>query len=333
MECSVEYRPYRRPFRRPLRTSRGEWTVREGFVVKVRTPDGTGYGEVAPIPEFGSESVAVAGRFLRTCAGGGRPPDLSAAPACCAFALSSAVAMAREVAGGVGEGQWEVAGLLPAGEAALPALEAKLDSGFRTFKWKIGVFDGTAERGIFERLCERLPEQGQLRLDANGGLGLAEAGEWMRAAAGSERVEYVEQPLPAGEERAMAELAADRGVSVALDESLNGPGGFGWLAPDAWPGPLVVKPALMGEVRSLRERLAPVAERVVFSSVFETDVGLCNAAALLGRLPTARAAVGFDTASAFDDEFNAGASCSRISLSERSKVDLSELWKRLRHSG
>jgi O-succinylbenzoate synthase len=41
-----------------VRTAHGRWTVREGLLVRIERPDGTvGYGEAAPVPGFGSETV------------------------------------------------------------------------------------------------------------------------------------------------------------------------------------------------------------------------------------------------------------------------------------
>ena len=52
---------------------------------------------------------------------------------------------------------------------------------------------------------------------------------------------------------------------------------------DEW-GPLVIKPMLMGERDSLEAMLAPVAERIVWSSSFETPFGLINSLRLINGL-------------------------------------------------
>ena len=64
VKLSISFRPYRAAFLRPLRTARGEWADREGFVIRVEGEGGIGYGEVAPIPEFGTETVDEAGAFF-----------------------------------------------------------------------------------------------------------------------------------------------------------------------------------------------------------------------------------------------------------------------------
>ena len=50
MSRQISVKPYRRVFRQPLRTAYGEWTTREGFLVRLRQEERTGYGEVAPLP-------------------------------------------------------------------------------------------------------------------------------------------------------------------------------------------------------------------------------------------------------------------------------------------
>ena len=54
----LQYRRYRLPFRVPVRTAHGLWREREGLVLRIEEEGGAvGYGEVAPIPHFGTETV------------------------------------------------------------------------------------------------------------------------------------------------------------------------------------------------------------------------------------------------------------------------------------
>lgn len=325
---------YQRPFVGPLRTARGEWSVREGFIVRVEDDTGVGYGEVAPIPEFGSESVEAAGAFLRRLAAA---PELAedrlalASLPCCAFGVSSALASLgpRRRAS---LPDYKVAALLPAGRGALAAAIGKVAAGYETFKWKIGVEAPAREQAIFRELDGLLPAGTQLRLDANGGLSLAELEAWLdflQVYRG--RVEYMEQPLAIGREAEMARYGAGSGIALALDESLHGAGGERWLAAGAWPGPLVVKPALAGDCGELIERLRPVAARVVFSSVFETHIGLENALAVADALPEPGGAFGFDTSDTFEDSLAGLPSSALIRATDRAAFTPTSIWKRLPH--
>jgi O-succinylbenzoate synthase len=324
MSRQIAYLPYQRAFRAPLRTAHGAWSVRQGFIVRVEMPDRVGYGEVAPIPDFGTETVGAAEAFLRELV---EDPDLTV-PAdlpCCEFAVSSAAA-------GVAPSQlYAVSGLLPAGFSALAVLERKAELGYENFKWKIGVEPVATELSVLRQLLSKLPEGGRLRLDANASLGVDTLEQWLAALAPcGNQIDYLEQPLAVGEERLMADYMASSGVSIALDESLNGANGARWL--QAWQGPLVVKPLLMGNFAKLLGRLQPVSDRVILSSVFETGFGLANALQLADQIGANKRAIGFDTLGAFDDALQPLRSAPRLQLEQSHISQIEQLWQTSLHS-
>ena len=58
MDFSFAFRRYSLPFGHSVRTSRGPWLRREGLYVRIERPDGSvGFGEAAPLPAFGTETV------------------------------------------------------------------------------------------------------------------------------------------------------------------------------------------------------------------------------------------------------------------------------------
>lgn len=321
------FQPYRRTFVNPLLTARGEWGVREGFIVCAEDDLGVGYGEIAPIPEFGSETIAQAEDFLWGLVADPKLAEDVGAQVllpCCAFGLSSALADTASVA----RRNYDVAALLPAGKAALAAVRAKLAKGYETFKWKIGVDEAEAEQILFEKLLAQMPTGARLRLDANCGLSVGDLERWLWILQRHvDQVEYLEQPLPVGQERLMAGYAESFGVPIALDESLNGADGRQWLS--QWGGPLVVKPALMGDCDALVEQLRPVADRVVLSSVFETTVGLNNALRIADQLPEQNRAIGFDTLDTFSDHLNLLKPAAVIGAAELTKFTPEAIWKQL----
>ena len=74
MACLFEFCPYRRPFKRPLSTSHGIWDVREGIILRLTHETGqVGWGEIAPIPWFGSETLQQALDFCQQL-----PPQITA---------------------------------------------------------------------------------------------------------------------------------------------------------------------------------------------------------------------------------------------------------------
>jgi O-succinylbenzoate synthase len=320
MNRLVTFKGYQRRFRKPLRTARGEWSVREGFLLRVEQDGVVGYGEVAPLPEFGSETVAAAEAFLR---------ELEADPAlevgdalpCCAFALSAALQGGRELR------EYAVSALLMAGEAGLGDCGQKVAAGYRSFKWKIGVEPIARELAWARQLLAGLAPGCRLRLDANASLNGGELEQWLDVlGAFPEQVDYLEQPLACGEEVAMAQCSAASGVAIALDESLNGRDGAKWLEPGAWRGPLVIKAPLMGDAGALAARLGPVAGQVVLSSVFETGIGLENSFRVVDGLRAATRPVGFDTVGAFEDGLNPIVSKPTICEAVRRGYDPETIW-------
>lgn len=324
MSRQIVYLPYKRAFRAPLRTAQGAWSVRKGFIVRVEADGRVGYGEIAPIPAFGTETLAAAEVFLRKLV---LNPELTI-PAdlpCCGFALSSAEA---ELATSQ---RYTVSALLPAGSDALAVLDRTAELGYQSFKWKIGVEPVASELSIFRDLCARLPKGGSLRLDANASLDVYELEQWLaviKPCIGG--VEYLEQPLAVGEELKMADYMVRFGVPIALDESLNGATGTRWLSD--WQGPLVVKPLLMGDLASLLARLQPVVDRVILSSVFETGFGLANALQLADQIGANKRAVGFDTLDAFDDGLQPMAGAPQLQLQQPHISQIEQLWQTLLHS-
>jgi len=343
MNFQIAYRRYRRVFRRPLRTAHGDWKIREGFLVRIESEKGVGYGEVAPIPDFGTETIERAEDFLNKWADD--PIIMPSGMPCCLFALTMAMKGAEASQGASGipidrsgglEAElpamrdYRVAGLLPAGTDALSAAKEKSIAGYTTLKWKVGLYPAEAEIEILEDLLALLPGSVSLRLDANGGLNESQFKTWLEALAPHRRrIDYFEQPLAPGNEALMAELARGSDVEIALDESLNGSRRDQWLVPKAWDGPLVIKPLLMGNVTALMEQLRPLAAQLVLSSVFETGCGLSLVLSLGDMLPAMNRAVGFDTLSAFDDSLSCMAPGPQIFASERATINLEHIWQQL----
>ncbi|MFA6962620.1 MAG: o-succinylbenzoate synthase [Opitutaceae bacterium] len=288
----LAHRPYSLPFRAPVRTAHGLWTDRKGVIVRITNNDGgVGYGEAAPIPWFGTESLDDIIVALDALGEWVTPEQLAAVPArlgCLRFALASACAEAggRREAGGEGVAFLPVAALLPAGRAALTAIAPKAELGFRTFKWKVGVGDLADELALLDDVIAALPGGSRLRLDANGAWEPRQAVRWFERTA-DRPVEFIEQPcfstVSEGAVRGrrtedvLRGLVEDYPTPVALDESLVGADDVGrWLA-DGWRGVFVIKPSLLGDPAPVLAKLAAAGADVVFSSALETAVGACAA--------------------------------------------------------
>ncbi len=273
MDYSFSHRPYRLPMRTPLRTAHGLWSERVGIIVRLEAEAGrVGYGEIAPIPHFGTETLAEAqelcGKF------GDKVADkildaVGERYGCVRFALASA----RSVAGSPKSAlRVPLTALLPAGRAGLEALPARLEAGWLTFKWKVGVGDMDQELGLLDELITLLPAYAKLRLDANGAWTRRQAERWLARCA-ERPVEFVEQPVAPADVDSLMGLAQDYPVKLALDESVvRLEEARKWQAL-GWTGIFVIKPALTGPLVELADWALKTKADVVLSSAIETALG------------------------------------------------------------
>ena len=307
----LHYRRYRLPFRSPVRTAQGRWAEREGVVVCLASAKGTtGYGEAAPIPWFGRETVdeiAAACQELGETVDDARLDALPARLGCLRNALGAARSGQAKFA--PAHAHLGVAALLPAGRGALTLIAPKAEAGFRVFKWKVGVGDVADELALLDDVCAALPVGAKLRLDANGAWDRRQAERWRERCA-DRPVEYVEQPAfaKAAEGAALRRnddlllgLANDFPTPLALDESLSGEDAVERWIGAGWPGVFVLKPSLLGDVEATLARLAKAKAAVVFSSALETRLGARAALRAAFAWPGEPRALGFGVWPLFAD--------------------------------
>ena len=360
MDYTFHFKRYRLPLRAPLRTAHGPWLEREGLIVRLEDESGrVGFGEIAPLPWFGTETLAGAEEICRKFGVKVAGDVLDAVPenlGCVRFALGQAlseipsgegcppgrgvsqagatstppVASRHPSPEGIKVTRLPVAALLPAGRDALKALPAKLGAGFLAFKWKVGVGAVDDELGWLDDLLALLPAHTRLRLDANGGWNRREAGRWLGRCA-DRPVEFVEQPVAPAEEDTLLGLARDYPVTIALDESVVRLAEARRWQGRGWPGVFVIKPALAGPLDELVKWVAATKPDVVLSSAIETALG--RAAILRAALSQSltKRALGFGPGGVFGDRRWDGpvigpladASCIAPNAGE-------ELWRNLR---
>jgi O-succinylbenzoate synthase len=273
----LQWRPFRAVLPCPLRTARGTIEAKQGWLLRLEAESGAvGWGEAAPLPEPSARLDAAISalpavlpcreldRRLRHGFGPGQ------ASRCLAFALGAALAELE----GLPQNRWRGAPpgavLLPAGEAALAALEqaiAQAGPEPLVLKWKVATHDDGLERRVLEQLLQRLPATAGLRLDANGGWTRATAWGWAERLAGESRLHWLEQPLPPADPEGLLALA--RHLPVALDESLQ-------HHPELtrqWPSWQVRRPSQEGDPRPLLAALQRGTPGLMVSSAFETGIG------------------------------------------------------------
>lgn len=235
------FAPYRLPLRQPWVSARGGFVVREGWLVRLVTDAGlTGYGDCAPLPQAGTESMdsavaclsgwaaALPGLSLEAALGRVTASAAEAPAACCGLETalldllaqqaglplarwlnprSSAVVKVNAVLGGLDQ---------QVTERALAAVA----EGYSVLKLKVGLAAGHEEIPLLHDLVRCLPAGVSLRLDANCAWNEAEAEDFLGALAGLP-VESVEDPLASPDRAGWLRLQAEVPFPLAADESLR----------------------------------------------------------------------------------------------------------------
>lgn len=314
-------------FARPIVTAHGTMTKRRTILVRLDVDDGRrGYGEIAPISWFGCPALS---ECMEICRSLGRNVDRETLlskdlPGVVRFAFGSALAMLEGRA--PKEGHWPLARLLPTGPDALFVAGRRIRLGSRCFKYKLTGMPDAAETEMLGILFDTLNAVGgKLRIDLNEALAMRKAEKCLHLLAklGGKALDFVEQPLARGKEEQMRVLAGRTGVQVALDESVSEAADLRTFS--EWAGPLVIKPALVGNPDEVAAILGKRSGRTVFSSAFESPVGLWGCMlAMGGRVPEP---LGFGT-DIWPDGDSWGAYTDGVSIDPRriTRVDMEALW-------
>jgi O-succinylbenzoate synthase len=290
-----EFRPYQRRFRQPLKTNHGEWTVREGILIRLDDR----FGEITPLEWFGSESMQDA---IELCQSAPRDLDLDwiekiPFPAC-QFGFESAL----------NSGQFQA---MPQSALISNEWRSLWDQGYRTFKLKIAIAPIEIEIATVKALLDQLPQHANLRLDANMGLTESETHQWLEFCDQS-RIELIEQPMRTDQFGTMLKLSQMYRTAIALDESVSNLAQLKACYERGWRGIFVIKPAIAGFPSQLRQFCREHQLDTVFSTVFETAIGRRAGLQLAAEL--SQRAVGYGTAHWFD---------------ELNSEDFEELWNSL----
>lgn len=275
-EFKFQFKIYQKHFKQPLRTSHGVWQVREGIIITLTDSAGIiGRGEIAPLPWFGSETLAQALAFCRQQKETIDRQSIYAIPdrlPCCQFALESAyLALTQPFKSD--RSQSNFCYLLPAGKKALSAWkDFDRENAVSTFKWKIGVLPLTEEVEILQQLNHDLPSKVKLRLDANGGLTPSQAEQLLLVTDNLSGIEFIEQPLPPENFIQMLQLSQEHSTKLALDESVASFKQLKYVHARGWQGIYVIKAAIAGFSSRLVKFCQDNNLDLVFSSVLETSV-------------------------------------------------------------
>ena len=318
--AALDLVPYRLALREAVVWNGERRGHREGVLVRLTDPEGrTGWGDAAPLPGFSRETLEEARRALEAVgavivgrdldAGDVLRPmgpfaqtlDVAGVPSSARFALDLAlVDLAAQTLGRTLPQALhpDPAVVLPLNGLVMGDLEDAVASAsrlaeqrYRAVKVKVGRAAVDDDVAAVRDVRRALPDGVALRLDANRAWTWDQAVRFAQATADLD-LDYVEEPLAAASRA--PELWVDTRMPIALDETLQEPGGA--AAVRGWAQAVVLKPTLVGGLMAAL-RLAAAARaigvRSVLSASFESGVGLRGVAALAAA--TGAEPAGLDT--------------------------------------
>jgi o-succinylbenzoate synthase len=312
----------------PLKTARGTYAAREGFVVRLEDEEGrVGQGEAMPLEEFGTESPDDCERALSQLLetlrktlplplgegwGMGFPTRAPAARHAVEQALLDLEAQRRglplsQLLSSDARADLHVNALLGAASPQTLAEEARraVAEGYETLKLKVAGRPLAEDVARLSAVRNAVGATIRLRVDANGAWSEPEARAALEAL-GHYDLELCEQPVAPENPEALARLGEHSPCPLAADESLSLPEATQHILNH--PGTvkiLVLKPMVLGgllpTLKLAREAASKGMAAYVTSSL-DGVIARAGAAHLAAALPSGRYASGLGVGHLFKDE-------------------------------
>ena len=278
-------------FKQPAGTSRGVYTERKIWLVKMTDRDAVGIGECAPLPKLSCDDIPHYAEVLRRfCDEVERSGQLDTEALrdypSMLFGLETAMLSFAKTQHSTPFSKGEVGipinGLVWMGtyEEMNERIEQKLAQGFHCIKLKIGAIDFDAELELIKKIRERFSHQEvELRVDANGAFPFDEA-LYKLELLSQYALHSIEQPIKAGQWANMAELCRESPLPIALDEELigvNDPDQKRQMLNIIRPRYIILKPSLHGGMMGVREWIDIANDMNIGSwitSALESNIGL-----------------------------------------------------------
>ena len=282
-------------FKQPAGTSRGVYTTRKVWLVRLSDGEREGVGECAPLPDLSCDAMddeeyrSILNRVCEEfCQRQELDNDSWRQYPSMLFGLDTAwLNMTNgdrlfDTAFSRGEVGIPINGLVWMGcyEEMLKRMEEKLEKGFRCVKLKIGAIDFDQELDLVKRIRERFSHhEVELRLDANGAFKYEEA-LYKLELLSQYAIHSIEQPIKAGQWAYMSELCRESPLPIALDEELigvNDPEMKRHMLNIIKPRYIILKPSLHGGMMGCREWIETARYMGIGSwitSALESNIGL-----------------------------------------------------------
>jgi len=321
----IHWKSYRVPFASTFTTAHGEMAMREGAIVIITAYDGTrGIGEIAPLPEFGGDTLINACQsFSRETTGlrtrtletaWEKLPLLSPAAACgLEFALLDLQGKRDECAVNVLLSQETPRTAVPVNavistqaveDVFISALVAK-QHGFLCVKLKVGSVELEQEIERIAAVREAIGPHIHLRLDANEAWTIEEANAILTRCV-PYKIQYVEQPLQRDDLLGMQQLRRTLSIPIAADEAVHDVESARRILRYGAADVLVIKPQLAGGLRASQEIISEATQRgiqCVLTTSIESGISLAAALHLAAASPEVTLECGFATQHLLEDDF------------------------------
>ena len=332
----LTWKPFRIAFAEDFRTAttgKSAARFREGVIVRLASDGGVGgIGEASPLAERGGGSVDDVVRLLAEIAptvvgmNDGELRELAAdliarpggAATACALDVAMLDALARaaqqplarllaEREGGRHATSVAVNATIGQGDsgAAAKAAARAQANGYRVAKIKVGLMaDVDAELDRMAAIRSAVGPAMRLRIDANGAWDATTAVSILRRLEPLD-IEWVEQPVPAGDVDGLKAVRSGTSIAVAVDESVGTLDDVARLLAAEAADVYVLKPMTLGGLRPAR-RAALLAQsggaRAVVTTTIDSGVATAAALHLAASLPGDLPACGLATAALLEDD-------------------------------
>lgn len=284
-------------FKKPAGTSRGVYTFRQSWLLRITSPDmpvRTAWGECAPLPALSCDDRPDYANVLREiCDETQQSGTLDNRKwqdfPSMLFGLETALRHWQtgrfalwDTPFSRGEEGICINGLIWMGdyESMYRQIETKMAAGYRCIKLKIGAIDFERELDLLKFIRRHFSVHDvELRVDANGAFTPADAPRKLEELAKLD-LHSIEQPIRAGQPEAMASLTATSPLPIAFDEELIGVNtdeGKAELLDRLHPQYIVLKPSLHGGMAGCRKWIDLAEERGIgwwVTSALESNIGL-----------------------------------------------------------
>ncbi|MDH2998761.1 o-succinylbenzoate synthase [Pasteurellaceae bacterium LFhippo2] len=253
---------------------------REGFALQLTENGKTGWGEIAPLPEFSLETLEQCEQQLRnwtTLWLDNQIAELDNCVPSVAFGVSCALA---ELNGELGEIANYRAAPLCYGDPDELYQELAQIEGEKVAKIKVGLYEANRDGLIANMFLEAISDL-KLRLDANRSWTLEKALLFASKIAPEHkaRIQFIEEPCKTPE--LSRQFAEQTGIAIAWDETVREPDFLVKKEPNLTA--IVIKPTLVGSIQKcvkLIEQAHSLGLIAVISSSIESSLGLTQLARL-----------------------------------------------------